>query len=45
MQDADNAFIGQNSNQLNDYQDQIAVLKRENQVLEFKLERAEKDVK
>ena len=45
MQDADNAFIGQNSNQLSDYQDQIAVLKRENQVLEFKLERAEKDVK
>ena len=45
MRDADNAFIGQNSSQLNQYQDQIALLKRENQVMEFKLERAEKEAK
>lgn len=45
LRDADNAFIGQNSSQLNRLQDEIAVLKRENQVLEFKLERAEVEKK
>lgn len=45
MRDADNAFIGQNSSQLNRLQDEISVLKRENQVLEFKLERSEVDKK
>ena len=45
MRDADNAFNGPNATQLNRFQDEIQILKRENSVLEYKLDLAENEKK